>query len=80
MSNEFDLSAFEAAETAVLEVLNQKEEPLLFNGQPVTIELYGPGSAQYARAQAKVDTASQTRAFAAIRGKVTKTQPKKAAS
>lgn len=72
MSNEFDLSAFEAAETAVLEVLNQKEEPLLFNGQPVTIELYGPGSAQYARAQAKVDTASQTRAFAAIRGKVTK--------
>ena len=39
MSNEFDLSAFEAAETAVLEVLNQKEEPLLFNGQPVTIEL-----------------------------------------
>jgi len=72
MSNEFDLSAFEAAETAVLEVLNQKEEPLLFNGQPVTIELYGPGSAQYARAQAKVDTASQTRAFATIRGKVTK--------
>ncbi len=71
--NAFDLSQYEAADTAVLDVLNQKEEPLLgAGGQPVTIEMYGPGSAQYAKAQAKIDSASQTRAFAAIRGKVTK--------
>ncbi len=73
--NEFALSAFEAADTATLEVLNQKEEPLLVDGQPVTIELYGPGSVQYTKAQAKIDSASQTRAFAAIRGKVAKDGP-----
>ena len=68
----FDLSQFEAAETATLEILNQKEEPMMVDGEPVTIELYGPGSTQYARAQAKIDAASQARAFAAIRGKTTK--------
>ena len=76
--NDFDLSAFEASDTAVLEVLNQKEEPMLVNGQPVTIELYGPGSTQYAKAQAKIDSASQARAFAAIRGKVAKDGPDEA--
>jgi TnpA family transposase len=67
-----DLSQFEAADTAMLELMNQKEEPLLYNGQPVVFEMYGPGSTQYAKAQAEIDSASQTRAFAAIRGKVTK--------
>ena len=76
--NDFDLSAFEASDTAVLEVLNQKEEPLMVDGQPVTIELYGPGSTQYAKAQAKIDSASQARAFAAIRGKVAKDGPDEA--
>lgn len=72
----FSLSAFEAPDTAVLEVLNQKDEPLLGQGgQPVTIELYGPGSTQYATAQAKIDSASQTRAFAALRGKTVKDGP-----
>lgn len=68
----FDVAFFEAADTGILEVLNQKEEPLLFNGAPVSIELYGPGSEQYVKAQAKLDSASQARAFAAIRGKVSK--------
>lgn len=74
MSEAFNVAQFEAAETGLLEVLSQKEEPLIgADGiNPVTIELYGPGSAQYARAQAKIDTANQARAFAAIRGKVTK--------
>jgi len=66
----FDLTAFEAADTGILEVQNQKDDgPLLFNGQPVTIELYGPGSEQYAKAQSKVESASQARLFAAARGK-----------
>lgn len=79
MTEEFDLSAFEASDTAVLEVLNQKEEPLLgAGGLPVTIELYGPGSTQYAKAQARIDSASQTRAFAAIRGKTLKDGPDEA--
>jgi hypothetical protein len=69
----FDLSQFEVAEIGVLEVLNVKDEPLLHNGEPVRIHLYGPGSAQFVRAQAKADAASQQRTFAALRGKVNKT-------
>jgi hypothetical protein len=73
MDQVFDLSLFEAADTAVLEVQTAKKDgPLMFNGQPVTIELCGPGSDAYATAQAKVDAASQARAFAAIRGKAPK--------
>lgn len=70
---EFDLSLFEAADTALLSVQTiTKDGPLLFDGETVTIELYGPGSAQYAEAQAKIDAAGQARAFAAIKGKVSK--------
>lgn len=69
----FDLSQFEVAEVGTLDVLNPKEEPLLHNGQPVRIHLYGPGSPQYVRAQAKADAASQQRTFASLRGKVSKT-------
>lgn len=69
----FDLAAFEAVEIGVLDVLNPKDEPLLHNGQPVRIHLYGPGSAQHVRAQAKADAAAQQRTFAALRGKVNKT-------
>lgn len=72
----FDVSLFEAADTGILEVRNQNDGPLLFNGEPVTIELYGPGSEQYAKAEARIATASQSRAFAAMRGKA----PKDAAS
>lgn len=66
----FDLSQFEASDTGILEVQNQKDDgPLMFNGQPVTIELYGPGSDQYAKAQSKIESAGQARLFAAARGK-----------
>lgn len=66
---DFDLASFEAADTAVLEVTDRQGEPLLFKGEPVTIELYSPGSSQYLRANHKVATAQQTATFAAIRGK-----------
>jgi hypothetical protein len=65
----FNLADFEAADTAVLEVTDRKGDPLLYNGQPVTIELYSPGSSEYLRATHKVATAQQTATFAAIRGK-----------
>ena len=65
----FDIAAFEVADTATFELENQKGEPLLYQGCPVTVELYGPGSAQYARAQAKINAASQARAMAVLRGK-----------
>ena len=65
----FDLAAFEAADTADLQVLNPKNEPVLVEGKPVTITLYGPGSTFYAKAQARLNDALSTRSFAALRGK-----------
>lgn len=68
-SSVFNVADFEAADTAILEVTDRKGDPLLYNGQPVTIELYSPGSSEYLRATHKVATAQQTATFAAIRGK-----------
>lgn len=68
----FNLAAFEAADVGVLDVQTPAGEPLLHQGQPVRIHLYGPGSVEYTRAQAKADTAAQARTFAAIRGKASK--------
>jgi hypothetical protein len=66
----FDVSFFEARDTATLQVLTVRGQPLLGDGgRPVTIEMYGPGSEQYAAASAAVSTAVQARTFAAIRGK-----------
>lgn len=61
----FDVAAFEAADTAILDVLDQRGDPLMFNGHPVQIELYGPGSEQAMVAQAKIDQALQTIAYKA---------------
>lgn len=72
VTNTFDIAAFEAADTAILEVLNRKDEPLLYQGQPVTIELCSPGSREYLRANHKLATANQAAAFSAIRGKPVK--------
>ena len=74
----FDLAQYEAADTAILEVENVAGDgPLIGpNGQPVTIELYGPGSEQYVKVQAEIDRGNQERIFAAARGKT----PKDAAS
>ena len=69
----FDISAFEARDTAVLIVQNQKDDgPLLVNGNPVQFELYGPGSKEYLNAQHKIEVANQALTFAAIRGKPVK--------
>lgn len=66
------LAELEAADIGILEVENLAGEPLLFNGTPVRIHLYGPGSEKYNRAQAKLDAANQARALAGLRGKATK--------
>lgn len=68
----FDIAAFEAAEIGVLEVQDTAGEPLKHAGQPVRIHLYGPGSAEFVRVNAKLDAAAQARTFAALRGKGTK--------
>lgn len=65
---EFDLSLYEAQESAVLEVKTPQGKPLLGEaGKPVRIHLHGPGSSAYQKAQAKYDRAVQTAAFEALR-------------
>ena len=50
----FDITSIAASETSVLELLNAADEPLLdADGNPLTITLYGPGSAQFQRAVAR---------------------------
>ena len=66
--DDFDLSAFEVAETATLDVLGLDQEPLLHRGQPVRITVHGPGSAAYVRAESRAAQASLARALAALRG------------
>lgn len=71
----FDITALEASDTATLDVNALTGEPMVVDGVPVTITLYGPGSEQAIKAQAKSDAAEQAKAFAAIRGKPAKDTP-----
>jgi hypothetical protein len=69
----FNLADFEATDSAWLEVQNKKEDgPLLFNGQPVRIEVLSPGTKQALNAQHKAETATTAKTFAAMRGKPVK--------
>jgi hypothetical protein len=69
----FNLADFEAIDTAWLEVQNKKEDgPLLFNGQPVRIEVRSPGTREAMHIQHKQEAAVNARTFAAMRGKPVK--------
>lgn len=67
--NKFDIAAFEAADTSLLNVLDIRGDPLFVDGNVVTIELYGPGSNEYAKAQARLNDILTSRSFMAMRGK-----------
>jgi hypothetical protein len=69
----FNIADFEAKDTAWLEVENKKGDgPLLNNGLPVRVEVRSPGTKEAMNAQHKVDTAIQTKTYAAMRGKALK--------
>lgn len=69
----FDLADFEARDSAWLDVQNKKDDgPLLFNGQPVRVEIRSPGTREALNAQHKLEVANTTRTYAAMRGKTTK--------
>lgn len=72
MSKDFDISLFETIDTARLTVLNPKGDELVVNGEPVTIDLYGPGSKQFVNAKYKLENATQARSIAMLRGKTSK--------
>lgn len=66
----FDITKFEARDTAWLEVENIKGDgPLLVNGQPVRVEIRSPGSKEALNAQHKYEIAQNAKTFAAMRGK-----------
>lgn len=66
----FNITDFEASDTAWLEVQTKKEDgPLLFNGQPVRILLRSPGTKEAMSAQHKVELANTNRMYAAMRNK-----------
>ena len=69
------LAALEAQDTAQLTVQTPAGDALQINGSPLVLTLYGPGSAEYQRAQARIDQAVQARTFAALRGKAQKDDP-----
>lgn len=75
----FDVSAFELEDTAVLEVQNvRRTGDLLFNGQPVRITIYSPGSKQGVRALHKSSLAAQMALRATFQGKIDKDGPQQA--
>ncbi len=74
-----DVSAFELRDTAVLTVQNlQRTDDLLYNGKPVKITVYSPGSTQGVRALHKIGMAAQIRLRATFQGKVDKDGGKQA--
>lgn len=67
------LADLEARDTAWLEVQSKQDDgPLLFNGQPVRIEVRSPGTREALEAQHKQEQAQTTKTFAAMRGKPVK--------
>lgn len=67
------LADLEARDTAWLEVQNKQDDgPLLFNGQPVRIEIRSPGTREALQAQHKADQARTAATYAAMRGKPVK--------
>lgn len=66
----FNIADFEASDTALLHFQNARDDgPLMFHGKPVQARMRGPGTPEYTKAQAKIDSATQARMFAAMRNK-----------
>jgi cytochrome c556 len=67
----FDLSSFELDDTGILTVQNaQGTGDLIVNGEPVTIELYGPGSDVARQFEHKEALAAAARMRKVFQGKI----------
>lgn len=71
MATNKDLSAFETIDAAILTLEHPRGGDLIgVDGKnPVTIEVYGPGTAEYVRAKHKLDINTQARTVAAFQNK-----------
>lgn len=65
----FDVSAFELEDTGTLTLKNARgDDDLIVDGQPVTVEIYSPGSPQGVKALHKSGRSAQLRVFRSMRG------------
>lgn len=71
-NNEFDLSAFENADTGTFTVLDQAGEELLHKGQPVKITMHGAGSKAQVAAERRMVKAAKEVLYAGMAGRVKK--------
>lgn len=70
-STPFNVADFEARDTAVLDFDNIKGDgPLLLNGSPVQAVIRSPGTKEAMAAQHKIDTSTNAKMYAGMRGKV----------
>jgi hypothetical protein len=68
------LAQFRTIDTAELTVEHPRGGELTYNGEPVVITLYGPGTDKYIRAKHKLDNDAQARSVALLRGQAGKRQ------
>lgn len=61
-----DFSAFMLDETSRLELELPNGDPMLFKGEQVAVNLYGPATSEYAAAKAAMDKESAARVFRAM--------------
>lgn len=64
-----DLSAFELDDTATMDVLTKKGDQMEWDGKPVSVEFYGPGSEKAAQWENRVSRQQVDRAMKMARGK-----------
>ncbi|MFA7293713.1 MAG: hypothetical protein WC023_15845 [Rhodocyclaceae bacterium] len=77
MSETIDLSAFELDDTATMEVLTKKGDQMEWEGKPVSIEFYGPGSEKAQAWENKQAREQTARAMKMARGKTSDVDPHK---
>lgn len=65
----FDVTQFELEDTGTLTLKNARgDDDLIVNGEPVTVEVYSPGSPQGVKALHKSGRSAQLRVFRSMRG------------
>lgn len=61
-----DFASFMLEETSSVELVLPNGEPMLFNGQPVIVHVYGPATEQHKKASAEQEREAAARVFRAM--------------
>lgn len=69
-NQEFDLTAFEAVDTADLIIKDLKGDDMISQGQRVVFRLRGPGSPEYVQNRREQTVTTNARLLAGMRGKM----------